>query len=394
MKANTKKKGNPMKKLVPAAGMLAISATMLATSTYAWFTMNKEVEVTGMELKTKVSGNLLICSDNVDDHYSSLDLSEGRMGLLEPVSSINGTTGSFWYTVNATGRGTKQASNVTVTQYNENSTLANTVAGKNAYDGVFNKTYNLGTAGETANTFTSETVSMTTGEGAQLGAGYGYIDYVFYLKATTDGTNQAINMTECNLIYNNGSDAAIGSGTEAGIDIDRAWRIGVFAADITANGGKGYDLVKSVDPAASANVATQQKAVLGLENAIYFSGDTTVGGTAGTNQAQSTASALANVVNYKNGAVGTTGVILDTITDANVTKYYKVLVRVWLEGEDNTCNSKTYAALQTGKWALNCKFELGQGTAVTKINSNTSNKADTSNGTQNATNTNDVAPAN
>ena len=34
MKANTKKKGNPMKKLVPAAGMLAISATMLATSTY------------------------------------------------------------------------------------------------------------------------------------------------------------------------------------------------------------------------------------------------------------------------------------------------------------------------------------------------------------------------
>ena len=116
----TKKKNtSPMKKLLPAVGMLAISATMLGTSTYAWFTMNKTVEVTGMELKTKVGANLLICSDNVEANYASATLSEGRMGLLEPVSSINGTTGSFWYTVNANARGQKEG-NATVTQYNEN----------------------------------------------------------------------------------------------------------------------------------------------------------------------------------------------------------------------------------------------------------------------------------
>lgn len=33
------------RKLISAIAMLAVSAAMLATSTYAWFTMNKEVEV-------------------------------------------------------------------------------------------------------------------------------------------------------------------------------------------------------------------------------------------------------------------------------------------------------------------------------------------------------------
>ena len=62
MKANTKntKGSSPMKKLIPAAGMLMISATMLATSTFAWFTMNKEVSVTGMNLQARAEGGILI----------------------------------------------------------------------------------------------------------------------------------------------------------------------------------------------------------------------------------------------------------------------------------------------------------------------------------------------
>ena len=42
-----KKKTN--KKIASALAMLMLSAAMLGTSTYAWFTMNKRVEVTGME---------------------------------------------------------------------------------------------------------------------------------------------------------------------------------------------------------------------------------------------------------------------------------------------------------------------------------------------------------
>ena len=48
------------------------------------------------------------------------------------------------------------------------------------------------------------------------------------------------------------------------------------------------------------------------------------------------------------------------------TKYYKVVVRLWLEGEDTTCTSETFANL-TDTWSLDLKLELGQGTAVTAM---------------------------
>lgn len=381
-------KNSARRKLIPAIGMLTVSAMMLSSSTYAWFTMNKEVEVTGMELKTKVGANLLICSDNVEANYSSLDLVEGRKGLLEPVSSINGTTGSFWYTVNANARGQKESA-ATITQYNEDTAVANAVAGKNKYDKEFNGTYGVKATTEeftTSNISMADAVAGDPGTPARDGAAYGYIDYVFYLKGTGDADNQELRMTECNLLYNGAAitSPAFGSGTaEAGANIDRAWRVGVFAQNITTDGGSGYDAVKTVDPAASANVSTNQKGILALSGATYFT----------PTQAQASASALGDVVGFKNGGDGTTGVILDGDIDRGETAYYKVLVRVWLEGEDDTCNSATYAALQDNKWALNCKFELAQGTAVTCIGTDEAKVADTQNGTQEATNNKDVEPA-
>jgi len=373
MKKNMKKKSTA-RKLLPAAGMLAVSASMLATSTYAWFTMNKTVEVTGMQLKTKVGANLLICSDNVEEHYSSATLIEARKGLLEPVSSINGTTGSFWYTVNANARGQKEES-ATVTQYNENTLVANSVAGKYAYDKAFNGTYGIKSTSEE---FTISNVSMadavaatdtTAAVPARDGAAYGYIDYVFYLKATSDAQSQALQMTECNLLYNGQTINNSAEGKVVGVDIDRAWRIGVFVTPLNAatQGGKGNSgsasAIAQIDPAASAG---NQKGILGLSGSTYFT----------NGKAQTSAIALGDVVNFKNGAENTTGVILDTFENSGTTGYYKVLVRAWLEGEDDTCNSETYAKL-TDKWSLNCKFELGQGTAVTGLNTNQNNVATT-----------------
>ncbi|MCR4639233.1 hypothetical protein [Ruminococcus sp.] len=375
MKTNAKRKNSAVKKLIPAAGMLALSASMLATSTYAWFTMNKVVEVTGMELKTKVGSNLLICSDNVEEHYASATLSEGRMGLLEPVSSINGTTGSFWYTVNANARGQKEAT-ATVTQYGEDTFVANAVAGKNAYDKAFNGAYGIHTI---ASNFGANEVQMikqvgTSGQAGYVagkdGAAYGYIDYVFYIKATSDTAAQKLQMTECNMLYN---DAAIGTSGTAGVNLDRAWRVGVFvqSLDAATEGGKGnsgetYLSIAQKDPASSAS---NLKGILALNGATYFT----------SGQAQTSASALANVVNFKDGSEGVTeGVILDTIANSGTTAYYKVLVRAWLEGEDNTCNSETYAKL-TNNWKLNCKFELDTVTtnAVKALNSNAANVAST-----------------
>ena len=43
-------------KIVSAAAMLAVSASMLGTSTYAWFTMNKEVTVQNLAVQAKAEG--------------------------------------------------------------------------------------------------------------------------------------------------------------------------------------------------------------------------------------------------------------------------------------------------------------------------------------------------
>lgn len=47
------------KKLIPALCMLLISAVLMGTSTYAWFSMNTTVKATGMEVKAKAENKFL-----------------------------------------------------------------------------------------------------------------------------------------------------------------------------------------------------------------------------------------------------------------------------------------------------------------------------------------------
>lgn len=48
------------KKLIPALCMLLISAVLMGTSTYAWFSMNKTVSATGMEVTAKSNSTYLL----------------------------------------------------------------------------------------------------------------------------------------------------------------------------------------------------------------------------------------------------------------------------------------------------------------------------------------------
>ena len=352
------KKSKTNKKLASAAAMLLLSAAMLGTSTYAWFTMSKEVQVTGMEVKTTVGSNLLISTDNMDANYTSQTLSQTRKALLEPTSTINGVTGTYYYTVNAKANGDAVVDAYDLYAEDATTAVQNATAGKPNYDIDFNNAYKLGSSG----TFTAANIAMTDDAN---GAAYGYIDYTFYLKATSNGTastnNQELRMTKCDLDYAGGaldSDGDVGKVNGP----DRAWRVAVFAQDITAT-KPGTGRV-ATDVAASAS---NQKGLLSIDGAAYQ----TV--TGGKNQAVSGDEALGNVVNN-----GTSGVILDTISANNASKYYKVTVPLWLEVEDTTCTSETYAAL-TNKYKLDLAFELTDGNAggitdtaaVTNITSNT-----------------------
>ena len=62
---------NTLKKLVPAIVMLLISASLLGTSTFAWFSMNRAVKVTGMSITTKVDDSLSIAEHNSEANFGN-----------------------------------------------------------------------------------------------------------------------------------------------------------------------------------------------------------------------------------------------------------------------------------------------------------------------------------
>jgi len=89
MKNDKKKIGfSPMKKVISAAGMLAVSASMLATSTYAWFSMNKTVTATGMQVTAKSNNTFLLINTGDNDEADEIQTA----GLTTiPVATISDT---------------------------------------------------------------------------------------------------------------------------------------------------------------------------------------------------------------------------------------------------------------------------------------------------------------
>jgi hypothetical protein len=331
--------------------MLTVSAMMLSSSTYAWFTMNKTVTVTGMEMKTKVGANLLISDNNYEADYTTQGLTQGRKALLEPVSSISGANGTFFYTTNALGNGNAVAD--VYTAYDETDTALTTGAidlitastaagthpstsgaGKAGYDDDFNSAYAASPAANAATAYTNA---------------YGYVDYVFYLKGTGDATDQYIKMTKCNLVYNDAAIVNTGEGKVVGDNVDRAWRAAVFCSSIT--GGAGEQSTNAT--------AGNLKAILTLNGAANHDAGKAVSG--------ATAAPTALAQNYNTWSDATNGAIATVANKA--TGYYMVTIRVWLEGEDTTCTSKTYANLSDA-WKLDCEFQLkNASTAVSEIGS-------------------------
>lgn len=307
MKTNAKRKNSAVKKLIPAAGMLALSASMLATSTYAWFTMTREVKVDGMVLKTTVSGNLLISDSNQGDAYYGTQLSQARSAILEPVSSVQGVDSTFFYTLDASADGSKRKDLATA-PFTAYTVGLGDATDKTKYANKFSEDYKV--SKENANT-------LITG----LDRAVGYVDYTFYLKALPDATNNEIRMTKCDLSYN---DAAI-TDTD-----DKAWRIAVFAESTSAN----------TTSATPSDNASKSKGLYGISGATYFEGKA-------ASATDATSAATINSAGCK---------IATGLTNATPA-YYKVVVRLWLEGQDTSCKTDNYVDLNN-QWKLDAAFEL------------------------------------
>ena len=151
----------------------------------------------------------------------------------------------------------------------------------------------------------------------------GYVDYVYQLKAVNGTpTPLDIRLTNLGLTFNAASDP------------QKAFRAAVFAEDIT-------------EGTATAGVGSLM-AIYTVDGAANFTPGNAVDSTT-----------TLGAVTYNDSATLTAA--------ANTSTYYKIVIRLWLEGEDTTCNNTTFADLNKGKWALNCEWTLNGGTAVSNI---------------------------
>lgn len=94
------KKTNAKKKLIPAAAMLAISAAMLSTATYAWFTMSKDVSVQGLRVQATAADGLVISGDAKSNWKTVWNVGmEGGVQLCP--TSTDGAADPKWVTASS-----------------------------------------------------------------------------------------------------------------------------------------------------------------------------------------------------------------------------------------------------------------------------------------------------
>jgi hypothetical protein len=320
--------------------MLAVSTMMLATSTYAWFTMNKEVTITGMEVKTHVGTNLLIQKSTLAgtaiEAQSGFVKDETQLiqAVLEPTSTVDGK--NFFYTVDAKADGSKlhtpigTADDATINYTSYADGLGD--ASSTEYANKFSQDYEA--SKEFVNGFVTAAAAPFYNDYKDKAVGY--VDYVYQLKATNsnaEGT-QNINLTRLDLTYNGATDG------------NKAYRAAVFVSDAINEDGTFADWSTTITPTV--------KAIYCPASATNFEAGKAVDGADSRNN-----------VSYIGDSNTDTAVALATVP-ANSIKYYKVVVRLWIEGEDTTCNTSTFKAL-TDKWSLDMTMELDQGTGVTAL---------------------------
>ena len=352
--------------IIPALGMLLLSTAASVSGTVAWFSVNTAINVTGMSVKTKVAANLQIAAQNQEANYSNEDLPQSRFGMLLPSSTIDGE--DFYWTTNAKFNGDAESDAYTL--YNEDTAATDASANKTAYDDGFNSAYGF-------NPVISEGAIT---EANKESVAYAYVDYSFYLKAYYSAAGEKIALTKCNMLYNNGVVASGGS-----------WRVALFAHQVNANTEEAdsatvaasgalksildFGNTKSlnqneVTPTLIANGTSASGYYTDalLQNAAAGNADGKTyyyqaSGENGTPKAVSGAAVAPTAVSNPNAEA-----IVATSTAAGTLRY-KVVVRLWLEGEDVSCTTDTFALLNQA-WTLDLAFSLGSNpTAVTAIGS-------------------------
>lgn len=321
-------KHSAAKRLIPAAAMLLASATMLSTATYAWFTMNKEVKLTGLNMTATAGEGIEIALAEIAESGNALDFKSGAapsdssslswkssavvgnyytsFGKIKPSSSVNGTT--FFDATNAS-EGGKVAS-----------TFKSVTAATSDMGFIVTQT--------SFNSGNSSVASNTT-------AGY-YIDIPVHLRT---------------------SKVQSGADPESGAIY---YKMVIDDADAVAE----EELFKAVRVAFIKNDAST--VILGADNTYYDTGAVSAigDGGVGTKTAVSLLKsgeaggvfASATSPGYTSSAGVDSGLTIPYAAAAGSYGHLDFTLRVWLEGESKYC----FDANAAQAWNISLAFSLGE----------------------------------
>ena len=321
-----KRRHSALKKLIPAVAMLATSAVMLSTATYAWFTMNKEVKMTGLNMTATVGEGIEIALAEVDGTAltfpalgtapsdSKLDSWKSAVvvgnyytsfGKIKPSSSVNGTT--FFDATDASQGGK----------------VANT----------FTKI----TAATTDTDFIVKQTSLNTGNDTVASndkTGY-YIDIPVHIR-----TSKVV---------------------EGGGNGDILFKMKISdATNPTKEGAVLYKAVRVAFITGTGENAVYSGKVFGIDNEFYTPGKGAV-----TSESGDRSTTLNEVVN--NGGLSIdddnltavdSGLKIPYATTSGSYGHLDFVVRVWLEGESTSCYDEQAAQ----SWNIDLAFSLKEDT--------------------------------
>ena len=311
---NTKNKKNNTKKLLGAVGMLSISAAMLVSSTFAWFTMNKEVSVKSMQVKAKAEGGLLInevadpTDTGWDNEATANNLPTGV--ALVPTSTKNGAT--WWHANSKTANDEAGAGNrsISTSLSGDYTNITSSLTAKQTAATATPANALTGGVAEN-NIYYIERGSNSTFD-ADTDDAY-YIKYTYYMKLSSDSAINNLGQTAGDQNVAIKEVKATLPSTATSADLDKALRVGVKI------GGKMYIYA----PVYSAK----------NDIAAYYVTDTYTA--ANGNTAASITNTEVNAF-YKTDKVNTA---LGTLPAVTTTTPTQVDIYLWFEGEDDFCQS-------------------------------------------------------
>ena len=325
-KENVRNKSSARRKLIPAISMLTVSAIMLSTATYAWFTMNKKVEMTGLNMTASTG--------------------EGMDIALAEVSSSGGLTFSKTITNDdaETNLGWKDAVKVDE-YYSDIGKLkpASSADGKNFFDAT-----DASNGGRTATKFTKielnetnmaqlsprTTITPDSEMGSTAGHDGYYVDIPVHLRTskakTADKGSESIYYK---MVINNNE-----TGDKATNELYKAVRVAFINGDTAG-------------------------AISGADDKYYDHGDSSGGVTSTTGEWTAVSSLHTDAVynaqtdeTYKSGNGVDSGLTISLAETSGKYGHLDFVVRVWLEGESKLCFNENAGQ----QWNIDFKFSLGQ----------------------------------